>query len=118
MDVIYYVIKIVVSALLIVLIAEISKRSSFWGAVMASMPIISVMAMVWIYIDTKDVAKISAFSTGVFWLVIPSLPFFVILPLMLEKGIGFYTALTLSLIVTAVCFWGTVAVFNHYGIKF
>ena len=113
----YYIAKIAVTTLLIVLISEIAKRSSFWGSVLASIPLISVLAMVWLYIDTKDVAKISALSTGVFWLVLPSLPLFVILPVMLEKGFGFYTALSLSLIVTVACYWGTVAALGHYGIK-
>lgn len=113
----YYLIKIAVTAVLVVLIAEISKRSSFWGAVLASVPLVSVLAMVWIYIDTKDVAKISALSGSVFWLVIPSLPFFLILPMLLERGIGFYAAMLISLGICVGCYWGMVTGLGHYGIK-
>ncbi len=113
----YYLAKIVITTLLIVLIAEIAKRSSFWGAVLASIPLISVLAMIWLYVDTKDIAKISALSTGVFWLVLPSLALFVTLPLLLKQGLNFYLSLSVSLIVTVACYWGMVTVLNHYGVK-
>ncbi|MBN2870061.1 MAG: DUF3147 family protein, partial [Campylobacterales bacterium] len=67
----YYLAKIAITTVLIVLISEIAKRSSFWAAVLASLPLVSVLAMIWLYVDTKDVAKVSALSTGVFWLVLP-----------------------------------------------
>lgn len=113
----YYVAKIAITTLLIVLISEIAKRSSFWGAVLASIPLISVLAMIWLYVDTKDMAKISALSTSVFWLVLPSLVLFIILPLLLKQGLHFYLSLSVSLIVTVVCYWGMVSILNHYGVK-
>jgi hypothetical protein len=51
----YYIVKIVITTVLIVAIAEISKRSSFAGAILASIPIISVLAMTWLYVESKDV---------------------------------------------------------------
>lgn len=113
----YYLLKIAITTLLIVLISEIAKRSSFWGAVLASIPLISVLAMIWLYVDTKDIAKISAFSSGVFWLVLPSLALFITLPLLLKQGVNFYLSLLVSLIVTVVCYWGMVSVLGRYGIK-
>lgn len=113
----YYAAKIAITTLLIVLISEIAKRSSFWGAVLASIPLISVLAMIWLYVDTKDVAKISALSMGVFWLVLPSLVLFIILPLLLKQGLHFYLSLSVSLIVTVVCYWGMLTVLGRYGIK-
>lgn len=113
----YYSVKIAITTILIVLISEIAKRSSFWGAVLASIPLISVLAMIWLYVDTKDIAKISALSTGVFWLVLPSLVLFVTLPLLLKQGVGFYLSLLVSLSVTVVCYWGMVTVLGRYGIK-
>ncbi len=113
----YYILKITVTTLLIVLISEFAKRSSFWGAVLASIPLISVLAMVWLYVDTKDIAKISALSTSVFWLVLPSLVLFILLPVLLKQGLHFYLSLSLSLLVTVVCYWVTVLVLQHYGVK-
>ncbi len=76
----YYLTKLAITAVLIVLISEISRRSSLIGAILASIPLVSVLAMVWLYVDTKDVEKISALATGIFWLVIPSLALFITLP--------------------------------------
>lgn len=95
-----YLIKIVLSAVLITLISEVAKRSSFWGAILASLPFISILAFLFLYVETKDVEKISSLSIDIFWLVIPSLVLFVSLPMLLKKGISFYPALGLSCILT------------------
>lgn len=62
----YYILKIVITTFLIVLISEIAKRSSLMGAILASVPLVSVLAMIWLYIDTKDIAKISTLSSSIF----------------------------------------------------
>jgi len=95
-----YLIKILLSAVLITAISEIAKRSSFWGAVLASLPFVSILAFIFLYTDTKDIQKISALSTDIFWLVIPSLVLFLALPFLLKKGIGFYLALGASCVLT------------------
>ena len=77
---IYYAVKIVITTISIVAIAEVAKRSSFLGALLASIPLVSVLAMICLYIDTKDVSKVSSLAGNVFWLVIPSLALFVSLP--------------------------------------
>jgi hypothetical protein len=100
-----------------VAISEISKRSSFIGALLASIPLISVLAILWLYIDTKDVAKVSALATSVFWLVLPSLALFVALPLLLKQGFNFYFSIVLSIGITICCYWLMVTILNHYGIK-
>jgi hypothetical protein len=74
-----YAVKILVSAVLIVLISEIAKRSTLFGALIASIPITSLLAFIWLYLETGDSARIAALSTGVFWLVLPS-RIFVVLP--------------------------------------
>jgi len=113
----YYIIKIVVTTVLIVAISEIAKRSSFVGALLASVPLISVLAMIWLYIDTKDVAKVSALATSVFWLVLPSLALFVTLPLLLKLGLHFYISISISIMFTVGCYWLMFAILNHYEIK-
>ncbi|MDF1582517.1 MAG: DUF3147 family protein [Methyloprofundus sp.] len=114
---IYYLAKISITTLLIVIISEISKRSSFIGAVFASIPLISVLAMLWLYIDTKDINKVAALSNSVFWLVLPSLVLFLVLPLLLKSGLNFYISLGISIALTALCYWLMLIVLNHYGIK-
>ncbi len=113
----YYVIKIVITTALIVAISEIARRSSFIAALLASIPLISVLAMVWLYIDTEDVAKVSALASSVFWLVLPSLALFVTLPLFLKQGLNFYFSLSLAVLITVGCYWLMVAVLRHFGVE-
>ena len=113
----YYIIKIVVTALLIVIISEISKRSTLIGSILASIPLVSVLAMIWLYIDTKEPEKISALSTGIFWLVIPSLSLFVSLPILLKKEINFYLSLGISMMITVICYYLMIVILGRFGIK-
>lgn len=114
---VYYFTKIAVTSLLIVLISEIAKRSSMVGAILASIPLVSVLAMIWLYIDTRDVVKISNLSTSIFWLVIPSLTLFVSLPLLLKQGIHFYLSISISICITLVSYWLMITTLNYFGIK-
>jgi len=114
---IYYLTKIAITTALIVAISEIAKRSSFAGALLASIPLVSVLAMFWLYVDTKDVTKISALSTSVFWLVLPSLVLFLTLPVLLKQGLNFYFSIGISIGLTALCYWIMVSVLAHYGIN-
>jgi hypothetical protein len=99
------------------MISEIAKRSTFIGAILASVPLVSVLAMIWLYIDTKDVTKISSLSTSVFWLVIPSLALFLALPLLLKQGLNFYLSISISIGLTVGCYWIMVSALNHFGVE-
>ena len=112
----YYLTKIAVTTVLIVLISEIARRSSLIGAILASIPLISVIAMVWLYIDTKDVTRITALSQSIFWLVLPSLALFVSLPLLIRQGLGFYASMSISIVITVGCYWLMITTLNHFGI--
>ncbi|HPR16643.1 MAG TPA: DUF3147 family protein [Candidatus Cloacimonadota bacterium] len=113
----YYLIKVVISSVLIVTISEISKRNSFVSALLASLPLVSILAIFWLYFETKDLKKISQLSTGVFWLVIPSLAFFVMLPLLLKLNLNFYLSIVISMIVTIILYFIMLSILNHFGIK-
>ncbi|WP_321328437.1 DUF3147 family protein [uncultured Ilyobacter sp.] len=113
----YYITKFMITAILIVIISEVAERSSFIGAVLASIPTTSVIALIWIYADTKDVTKISNLSKSIFWLVLPSLALFVTLPLLLKRGINFYLSITISIGVTAGCYWLMVNILTFFKIK-
>ena len=114
---IYSVIKVIITSLIIVAISEISKRSSFIGALLASLPLVSVLAMVWLYIDTKDVEKVSDLAGSIFWLVIPSLAFFISLPLLLKKGLDFYLSMGASMLITAGCYFLLIKILLRFGIQ-
>jgi hypothetical protein len=115
--VLYTVVKFAISAALIVAISEIAKRSSLLGAILASVPLVSVLAMIWLYVDTRDVEKIASLATGIFWLVIPSLVLFVSLPLLLRAGMHFYLSLPLSIAFTVVAYFAMIAMLKKVGIE-
>ncbi|MBC7693123.1 MAG: DUF3147 family protein [Methylotenera sp.] len=92
----HFFIKIVLSALIIAGVSEIGKRSSAFAAVLASLPLSSILAMIWLYADTGDVAKVSELSTSILWAVIPSFLFFISFPLLLKTGMRFVFAMPLA----------------------
>jgi hypothetical protein len=109
--------KVMVTAVLVVAISEIAKRSTFAGAVLASIPLTSVLALVWLYADTGNAEKVAALASGIFWLVLPSLALFIALPLMLRAGWPFGLSLAASSALTAVCYFAMVAILARVGIS-
>lgn len=109
-------IKIGLSALIIFLISEISRRSIFWSGVLASLPLLSVLALIWIYKDGANTETITQFCHSVFWLVIPSLLLFLILPILLKNNVPFYFALFLACTATALGYWGLIRLMSVFGI--
>ncbi|ABC78008.1 DUF3147 family protein [Syntrophus aciditrophicus] len=113
----FYFLKIVITVIFITAISEVSKKSSIIAAVMASLPVISIIAMMWIYIDTKDIEKISLLSKQLSWMVLPSLIFFISLPIFLKHGFSFYSGLTSSMILTATGYCAMILIIKQIGFK-
>ncbi|HSD62844.1 MAG TPA: DUF3147 family protein [Ignavibacteriaceae bacterium] len=113
----YYIIKVLITAILVVVISELSKRSSFWGGIFASIPLISVLAFIWLYIDIGSTEKISRLSFSIFWLVIPSLSLFIILPELLKYKWNFYLTLFISIMIMIICYYVMIFILNKAGIK-
>jgi hypothetical protein len=99
-----YVFKIVLTTALVLLVAESAKRSTVLGAVLASVPLVSVLAMIWLYQDTRDVAAVAGLAKSILWLVLPSLVLFVVLPWMLTRGHGFYSSLAVATAATVASY--------------
>jgi hypothetical protein len=114
---IYYITKVVVTAVLVVLVSEISKRSTLTGAILASVPLVSVLAMIWLYSETRDTAQVAALARSIFWLVIPSLALFVVLPILLERGYAFFVSLAVSIGATVISYYATVAIVRQLGVR-
>jgi hypothetical protein len=112
-----YALKILLSAAVLVAVSEIAKRSSFWAAALASLPLTSLLAFIWLYIDTGDVKQIINLSNGIFWLVIPSLVLFIALPLLLRNNINFWLSLFLACAATAISYFAMVKLLLLNGIK-
>ena len=113
----YQLFKLLLSAGIVLAVLEISKRSSFWGGLLASLPLTSLLAFIWLWQDTRDVQKIGDLSWSIFWLVLPSLMLFVALPLLLKRGVGFFPALGLSIVAMLACYGAMVFFLHKFGIK-
>ncbi|OIO58305.1 MAG: hypothetical protein COX57_04910 [Alphaproteobacteria bacterium CG_4_10_14_0_2_um_filter_63_37] len=97
----YYLAKVLLSALVIVAVSEIAKRSTPFAALVAALPLTSLLAFVWLHIEGTPAARIGELSTQIFWLVLPSLALFLLLPLLLKQGLNFWLALGVSMGATA-----------------
>lgn len=113
----YLILKIVISALIIVAVAELSKRSTLAGALLVSLPVISLLALTWLYIDTQDTARVARLSQSIFWLVLPSFSLFLALPVLLKKGLGFYPALAISSAITLGLYFVMILVLKRFDIQ-
>lgn len=114
---IYYIVKLLITVVLIVLVSELAKRSTLYGALLASVPLVSVLAMIWLYVDTGDSGKVASLASGIFWLVLPSLALFVALPLLLKQGVNFYLSMTLSIVLTIGCYGAMIVLLKRVGIE-
>ncbi len=101
----YFIIKTLMSALLIASISEVAKRNTFWGALIASLPFVSLLSLVWTYLETRDIQRVIDLSYGIFWLVIPSLAFFLCLPVLLKWGIRFWASILISSLLTMLLYF-------------
>ena len=115
---ILYIIKILISAVIIAVVSEISRKTSFIGGLIASLPLTSILAIIWLYLDNAKTEKIAELSWNIFWFVIPSLLFFILFPILLLKlGFNFYLSLILSSGATAFFYWVFAIILSKYGIK-
>jgi hypothetical protein len=110
--------KVIITSVLVVVIAEVAKRSSLFAAVLASIPLTSVLAMIWLYIDTGDAEKVATLAGGIFWLVLPSLALFIALPLLLRAGWPFAPSLLVSSVLTVGCYFAMIALLKRFDIAF
>lgn len=100
----YYAIKVLISSILIVLISELAKKSGVLAGLLASIPLVSFLAIIWLYIETKDIPKIRQLSSDIFWLVLPSLSFFVVFPWLLGRNMRFGWAMLLSTLLMIILY--------------
>lgn len=100
----YFLLKTLLTALIVAGVSELSRRFSFISAMLMALPLTSILAFCWIYYETRDAEKIIEMSYSVFWLVIPSLLFFLLLPLLLKLDIKFIPAMLISSATLAIIY--------------
>lgn len=113
----YYIAKVAVSALLIVAISEIAKRNSGIAALIAALPLTSLLAFVWLHVEGSPTAQIAALASQIFWLVLPSLILFLLLPLLVRQGWSFWPSLGVSIAATAGCYLLMLPLLKRFGVQ-
>lgn len=113
----YLILKASISGALVLLVSELSRRFPTFGGMTAALPLISVLSMIWLWRETGDAEKIASQSMGVFWFVLPTLPMFVLMPLMLRAGLGFWPTLLVGCVMTSVLFFVTAGLLARFGIN-
>lgn len=113
----YYALKVGISALIIVAISEVAKRSSGVAALLAALPLTSLLAIIWLHVEGAEPSRIAELSGQIFWLVLPSLALFLLLPLLLRQGMGFWLSLVLSVSATAACYLALLPLLRKFGVQ-
>lgn len=112
-----FVLKAVISGLLIAAAATLARRYPGLGALVASLPLVSVLGMIWLWNAKPDAENMAAHSAATFWYVLPSLPMFLAIPAMLRHGLPFWLALTLGCLLTIALYTAMTFVGPRFGLR-
>jgi hypothetical protein len=100
----YLVVKALLSGAIVAAVSEIAKRYPGFGGLVASLPLVSVLGMMWLWRDTQDPDRMAAHAAGTFWFVLPSLPMFLLIPALLRRGVGFWPSLLAGCLLTVALY--------------
>jgi hypothetical protein len=112
----YFIVKCLLSGLIIAVVSEVAKRSPALGALIVSLPLVSLLGILWLWRDTGDIARIADHAQSTFWYVLPSLPMFLVLPAMLRAGVGFWSSLGAGCVLTIVLYLVTSWALAKFGV--
>jgi hypothetical protein len=113
----YLAIKAALSGVLIAIISEVAKRYPGFGGLIASLPLVSVLGMIWLWRDKPDAANMASHAEATFWFVLPSLPMFLAIPAMLRNGFGFWVSLAAGCVLTVALYALMVWAGPRFGLK-
>lgn len=111
----FIIIKYLVTAVVVVLVSELAKASDKLGGLIAALPLVTLLAMIWLYVEKQPMSKIANHAYYTFWYVIPTLPMFLLFPYLLSK-LGFWLTLISCIITTLVIFYVYAIVLKNFGI--
>jgi hypothetical protein len=113
----YFVAKVILSGIIVAIVSEVARRLPGLGGLIASLPLVSVLGMMWLWRDTGDPNRMAAHATATFWFVLPSLPMFLLIPLLLKRGMPFWPALGLGCLLTMALYAAMVWAGPRFGVK-
>jgi len=114
---VYLIVKVALSGLIIMIVSEVARRSPGLGGLIASLPLVSILAIIWLWRDTHDTVRIANHAEATFWFVLPSLPMFLVFPALLRHGVDFWIALAGSSVLTIALYSLTIWLLPKLGIS-
>ena len=113
----YLVAKALISGVIIAVASEVARRNAGFGALIASLPLVSILGMIWLWRDTADTPRLAAHAEATFWFVLPSLPMFLLIPALLRRGMAFWPALACGCALTILLYLTMTLVGPRFGLK-
>ena len=113
----YLLIKAALSGVIIAIASEVARRWPGWGALIVSLPLVSVLAMIWLWRDTHDRVRLASHAESTFWFVLPSLPMFLLIPMMLRQGFAFWLSLAAGCALTVALYLAMISLGPKFGLR-
>lgn len=113
----YLIVKALLSGMIVAAASEIARRWPGTGALIVSLPLVSLLAMIWLWRDTGDSTRIAELSESTFWYFLPSMPMFLVLPALLRAGFGFWLALLLACALTVSLYLAMIWIGPRFGLR-
>ena len=113
----YLAIKAAISGVIVAIVSEVAKRYPGFGALIASLPLVSVLGMVWLWREKPDTGNMAAHVGATFWFVLPSLPMFLLIPMLLKAGWNFWVALAAGCVLTIALYLLMTAIGPRFGLR-
>lgn len=113
----YLFVKAAISGILVAAASEVARRWPGWGALIVSLPLVSILAMIWLWRDTHDPVRMADHVQATFWFVIPSLPMFLLMPAMIRQGHGFWVALAAGCVLTVALYLSMIWIGPRFGLR-
>jgi F0F1-type ATP synthase assembly protein I len=108
--------KYLLTAAMVVLVSEAAKRSDKLGGLIAALPLVTVLTLIWLYVEKQPAEKIANHAWYTFWYVLPTLPMFLLFPALLQR-LGFWPTLLACVLITVACFGLLALLLQRFGIE-
>ena len=112
-----FFIRALLSGIIIAAIAALGRKAPALAAVIASLPLISILGMIWLWRDTSNTNLLADHAEATFWFVLPSLPMFLLIPVMLRSGANFWLALAAGIALTIILYFLTIGIAARFGVR-
>ena len=113
----YLLVKAAISGMIVAVVSETARRSPGLGALVVSLPLVSILGMIWLWHDTHDAGRMAAHAEATFWYVLPSLPMFLLMPVLMRRGLTFWPSLAAGCVLTVILYGLMVVVGPRLGLK-